>query len=245
MRVSVSTRYFPTSQPSQPTQPSQPAQPSQPTQQPSHGKPHPPPKSEECRTRKYREVQNEGLTPGELFDFVFDRMPRSENARLDNLYRSTLRKIVYGKVYKDTCLRNTPYEDFGWWARTQPSFMRLDKPVRDRFCREVNEIDLVYQGWNQIVTNLTDARLMHLDARKFSVNQFYRARNPGWCLNYNDMMRNGGEAEIVYEEHKYQRIIRYIIQSGILDHDDQLTSMLGRRIQRDPVAVINCKIRKK
>ena len=50
------------------------------------------------------------------------------------------------------------------------------------------------------------------------------------------MMRDGGEVDIVYAEHKYQRIIRYIIQSGILDdidHDDQLTSMLGRRIQRD------------
>ena len=163
-------------------------------------------------------------------------MPRSENARLDNLYRLTIRKIIYGKVYKDTCLRNTPYEDFGWWARTQPSFMRLDKKVRDKFCREVNEIDLVYQGWNQIVSNLTDPRLVHVDARKFSINQFYRARTQGWCLNYNDMMRDGGEVDIVYAEHKYQRIIRYIIQSGILDdidHDDQLTSMLGRRIQRD------------
>ena len=50
------------------------------------------------------------------------------------------------------------------------------------------------------------------------------------------MMRNGGEADAVYEEHKYQRIIAYIIQSGIfddIDHDDQLTSMLGRQIQCD------------
>ena len=114
--------------------------------------------------------------------------------------------------------------------------MRLDKKVRDKFSREVNEIDLVYQGWNQIVSNLTDPRLMHVDARKFSINQFYCARNQEWCLNNNDMMRDGGEDDIIYEEHKYQRIIRYIIQSGILDdidHDDQLTSMLGRRIQRD------------
>ena len=50
------------------------------------------------------------------------------------------------------------------------------------------------------------------------------------------MMRRGGQADVVYEEHKYQHILRYVIQSGILndiDHDDVLTSMLGRRLQRD------------
>ena len=62
----------------------------------------------------------------------------------------------------------------------------LDKKVGDKFCREVDEIGVVYQGWNQIVSNLTDGQLMHVDARKFSVNQFYRAPNSGWCLNYND-----------------------------------------------------------
>ena len=42
-------------------------------------------------------------------------------------------------------------------------------------------------------------------------------------MNYNDMMRRGGQADVVYEEHKYQRILDYVIQSGILndiDHDD-------------------------
>ena len=113
--------------------------------------------------------------------------------------------------------------------------------MQEKFWKEVNDIDLVYKGWNQIVTNLTDPRLMHIDARKFSINQFYRARNSGWCHNYNDLMANGGQADIIYEEHKYQQIIRYIIQSEILDdidHDDQLTSMLGHRIQCDLMRII-------
>ena len=49
-------------------------------------------------------------------------------------------------------------------------------------------------------------------------------------------MRGGGQADLVYEEHKYQRILRIIVQSGILEdisYDNILTSMLGRRLQRD------------
>ena len=191
---------------------------------------------DQCRTSKYLEIHNEGFTRGQLFDFTFNRIPQSEDRRLNELYKITLRKIIYGKVYKDACLNDTPYEDFGWWARTQPNFMRLGKSVREKFCREVNQIDLVYKDWDKIVENLTDDRLQHIDARRFSIDQFYRARNQGWLLNYNDMMRRSGQADVVYEEHKYQRILRYVIQSGILndiDHDDVLTSMLGRRLQRD------------
>jgi hypothetical protein len=191
---------------------------------------------EHCRLAKYLEVHNQGFTHGQLFDLAFERIPRTENARLNSLFRLTLKKIIYGKVYKDACLRNTPYEDFGWWARTQPNFMRLDKTVREKFCRDVNQIDVVYRDWGKIVTNLTDPRLHHLDARKFSIDQFYRARNEDWCLNYNDLLRMGGRADLVYEEHKYQRILRYIIYSDILDdinHDAILTSMLGRRLQKD------------
>ena len=57
-----------------------------------------------------------------------------------------------------------------------------------------------------------------------------------WCLNENDLKRSGGEAEIVYEEHKYQRVLHFIIATGILvdiEYDAIFTSMLGRRLQRD------------
>ena len=84
--------------------------------------------------------------------------------------------------------------------------------------------------------NLTDTRLSHIDARRFSIDSFYRARNLNWCLNQNDLLRRRGDADKVYEEHKYQSIIHFIISTDILldiEHDDLLTSMLGRRIQRD------------
>ncbi len=191
---------------------------------------------EQCRGYQYQQIEDARFTTRQLFNFAFEQIHQSEEVKLNQLYRLTLRKIVFGKVYKDACLRNTPYEDFGWWARTQEDFMRLPKPVQEKFCKEVNQIDSVYKDWEDIVSNLTVPNLHHVDARKFSVNQFYRARKPEWCLNYNDIMRGGGQADLVYEEHKYQRILRFIIQSGILDdisHESILTSMLGCRLQRD------------
>lgn len=190
----------------------------------------------QCRARKYQEILDAGFTPGQLFDITFKRILQSEEAKLNELFQLTKRKIIFGKAYKHSCLHNTPYTDFGWWARTQPNFMRLPQKVRENFCKEVNQIDSVYNDWEKIVNNLIDPNLHHIDARKFSVNQFYRARNDGWCANYNDLMRGGGQADLVYEEHKYQRILRMIVQSGILEdisYDNILTSMLGRRLQRD------------
>ena len=42
-----------------------------------------------------------------------------------------------------------------------------------------------------------------IDACKFNIDQFYRIRYQGQLLNYNDMMRRGGQADVVYEEQKY------------------------------------------
>ena len=45
-----------------------------------------------------------------------------------------------------------------------------------------------------------------IDAHKFNIDQFYRARYQGQLLNYNDMMRRGGQANAVYEVHVIQSI---------------------------------------
>ena len=109
------------------------------------------------------------------------------------------------KAYKDACLRNTPYTEFGWWLRTEPRYAGVDQKIRTKFCVEVNRADSVFNDWDLIVQNLTDPQITHLDARKFSIDMFYRARSMNWCLNQNELKRSaGGEADIVYEEHKYQ-----------------------------------------
>ena len=188
-----------------------------------------------CRNSRYRDLFT-SLTADQLYQLTFVQMARTEEIRLNNLLQGTLRMIVAGKAYKDLCLRNTHYHDFGWWLRSQPNYMGMDPKSRTKFCRLVNQIDSVYTGWDTIVSNLTDPRITHLDARRFSIDSFYRARNLDWCLNENELKRGRGDADIVYEEFKYQRILHYIITTGILvdiDHDAVLTSMLGRRLQRD------------
>ena len=189
-----------------------------------------------CHNSKYRDLYS-AFTSDQLYHITFVQMARTEEIRLDNLLQTTLRMIVAGKAYKDLCLRNTHYSEFGWWLRSQPNnFMGMDRKSRSKFCTLVNRIDAVYTAWDTIVSNLTHPGITHLDARRFSIDQFYRARNLGWCLNENDLRRGRGEAEIVYEEFKYQRILHYIITTGILediDYDAVLTSMLGRRLQRD------------
>ena len=89
----------------------------------------------QCRTRKYQEILDAGFTPGQLFDITFKRILQSEEAKLNELFQLTKRKIVFGKAYKHSCLHNTAYTDFGWWARTQPNFMRLPQKVRENFCK--------------------------------------------------------------------------------------------------------------
>ena len=130
---------------------------------------------------KYDEIVAAGFTTRQLFDITFKKIFQSEEAKLNEMFQVTKRKIIYGKVYKNSCFQNTPYQDFGWWARTQPNFMTLPENVRENFCKEVNQIDSVYNDWEKIVENLTDPNLHHIAACKFSVNQFYRARNEEWC----------------------------------------------------------------
>ena len=41
---------------------------------------------------------------------------------------------------------------------------------------------------------------MGISEIKINENWSKYERKPGWCLNYSDMMRNGGENDVVYEE---------------------------------------------
>lgn len=191
-----------------------------------------------CRAGKVEEILNGGFTNNDLQHMFFQRLTQQEDIRLHNLFKLTLRKIVYGKAYKDSCIQNTPYKTFGWWVRSQDQFSYMTHAQIKKFCDQINEVDLVYKDWDKIVRNLTDPRMIHCDARKFSVHQFYRARDLGWCLNHNEILRNRGHLvdEPLYAENKYRNIMLFISNSGILDdinYDDQQISMLGRRLQID------------
>ena len=82
---------------------------------------------------KFDEIVATEFTAGQHFDITFKRILQSEEAKLNEMFQVTKRKIIYGKVYKNSCLQNTPYQDFGWLARTQPNFMTLPENVRENF----------------------------------------------------------------------------------------------------------------
>ena len=109
-----------------------------------------------------------------MIDFIFHSFP----CKIYNFYAFTdcirhKRKILNLNLN----LKNrAPWKD---WV----------KKDRDKFCLKVNSAALVYDKWNVIVDNLTDPRMTEIDARNFSMEMYYEARDITWCLNYNEQLR--------------------------------------------------------
>ncbi len=179
----------------------------------------------------------------ELFTLFRDMLPFKCESRLDKYHEDVLKSIVTGKVYKDSCLENTGYQNFKSWAKNQATFADWTPGKFNKFCVEVNEACNVFEHWEQIVRNLTDPRMDQIDARRFSVNYFNHAKRLDWCLSYNELIRNkakcrGGD-EPLYPTDKYNAIFQNILASGILDdieHDPRVASMIGGRLQAEIVS---------
>ena len=143
--------------------------------------------------------------------------------------------IVQGKAYKEFSLEGTNYKYFKCWAKNQPEFRELSEKQLSKFTDKVNEASWVFNNWPVITSNLTDRRITDIDARRLSVNQFYRAGNIDWCLSYNETLRKKGKSdEPLYPDEKFDEIFNTVLQSGILqdiDHDPKLAAALGERIK--------------
>ena len=192
-----------------------------------------------CRTQKVDEILHLPVTQNELRETYFRKLVHEEDVQLNMLFKTTMKRIVHGKAYYDLCMRNTHYQYFGWYINNDPMFAHMTEKEKTRFCKKINEVKLVFRDWEQIVTNLTDHRMSNIDARKFSVHQFFQARKLDWCINYNEIHRNPGrndEDNPTYSEDKYRQILQFIHRTGILadiDHDPVIGSLLGRRLQSD------------
>ena len=201
-----------------------------------------------CRNSSLRRILESGYTINQLHNLFTYRLVEKENIRLDKLFKCTLRQIVHGMAYKITCFQNTNYTYFKSWAKTQPEFGLLSKKELIKFCYQVNEACDVFNSWAKIVDNLTDERMDQIDARRFSIRQFYLAKKISWCLEYNESLRIKGKAKnnVPYPEDKYNDILQYIIGSGILDdieNDPQVAASIGGRIQSDMVRRANSRYR--
>ena len=197
---------------------------------------------EVCRHDKVADILNSGFTNIQLYDRFFRELLDREDVRLNRLFKNTLQRILFRKAFSDACISNTRYTRFGCWARTQTIFTQLAPNRFRNICKQVNEVDAVFTDWDIIVSNLTDARVNNIDARKLSVNQLYRARKMSWCIDHNEMQRTPGRnEEPAYPEFKYQNILRYIAGTGIyedVENDPTRVTMIGRRLQSDMTKAI-------
>ena len=201
-----------------------------------------------CRNMKLTQCLDFGYTNEQLHDLFTRRLLERENNLLDRLFKCTLQEIVHGMAYKLSCLQGTRYTYFKAWAKTRPEFTHLSEKEMKKFCLRVNEACDVFKSWPKIVDNLTDERMDQIDARRFSIRQFYLAKKITWCLRYNDSLRrrerNGND--LPYSEEKYNDILRYVISTGILDdmeNNPQSTTAFRGRLQSDLVRRANARYR--
>ena len=193
-----------------------------------------------CRNYRLQRVLDFGYTKDQLHHIFTNALVEKENTRLNRLFRCTIEQIVHGMAYRMVCLENTNYKNFKSWAKHQREFNHLSQDELDNFCFKLNETCNVFNSWAKIVDNLTDERMIYIDARRLSIRQFYLAKKIGWCLEYNESLRPKGRTknELPYSEEKYNAILQNIVASGIMDDVDnnpQVVTALGGRLQTDMV----------
>ena len=194
---------------------------------------------ETCRPLRLQQIRVRGNL-NNLYHGFMNSLPRKEEACLDKLYSNTVQLIVQGKAYKETSLEGTEYRYFKCWAKNQPEFRELSEKQFSKFTEKVNEAAWVFDNWTKITANLTDRRLTEIDARRLSINQFYRAGNIDWCLSYNETLRKKRKPDDpLYSNEKFNGVFNAIVESGILEdinHDPKLAASLGERLKMQMIS---------
>jgi len=199
-----------------------------------------------CRHERYDIIVGINYPNNRLRQLFTNDLVMEEEDKLYMLYHTTLEKVLYGKVFMESSLNQEGKKYFRPWARRH--FPHLTEEKLNEFVENVKRASTVFDKWDTIVENLTDSRLTYIDARRFSVLHFWRARHLNWCLNYNESLRSKGkdQADKPYPEDKYQMIFQHIKNSGILDdidNDPQTASCIGGRLQSDMVRLANTRYR--
>ena len=64
---------------------------------------------------------------------------------------------------------------------TRPEFAHYGWMDKLKICDQITQVTSVFEQWQTIVDNLTHPSMAVIEARNFSVNQFYRALCSNWC----------------------------------------------------------------
>ena len=192
-----------------------------------------------CQTHQLRQILSEPVTENDLRDFYFRRLRREQDENLNRTFRVTIKRVVHGKAFYDLCMHNSPYEYFACYIKNEVRYSHMGEEEVKKFIKEIRMVRKVFRDWNDIVTNLTDDRMINIDVRKLSINQLYRARNLSWCIDYNEINRTPGRQDPEnpsYSEEKYISILQFVHSIGILndaEYDPVIASCIGRRLQND------------
>ena len=194
---------------------------------------------DECQNSKVENLLTSGRNVAQLHNDYFVRLRHNQELQLNQLFRSTMERIIHGNAYKRKCTYPyTRFSSFGCWLRknsTNPGFNEIGlKKMRT----EITHVTKVHENWRKIVGNLCNSSMINIDARKFSIQQFYRAINYRWCVRYNNLhgSNNNQIDRPTYSEEKYIDILRYIHDSSILEetgYDPAQAALICSRLKRD------------
>ena len=193
--------------------------------------------------RNLRVVSNSGMDLGELNRLFTRTLPGEQGVHLHRYHRTVLEQVAAGKTFKNIALSDGVYVYLKCWAKNRDPWKGWQEKDRNKFVRKVNIAALVYEKWDIIVGNLTDSRMTEIDARNFSMNMFYEARDITWCLNYNEQLRlkkSDSEKLNLYSEDLYQAVKENILNCGILagmsqPNDPHIAAMMMRRLSNEVV----------
>ena len=129
---------------------------------------------ETCRQNKLNELHLDGMTRGELEEQFMSEA--EEYRRLNRLFEETLYRVICGEAFR----RNTYYNSFGWWMRSQQQYETWSDDRKKKLMDQVKYAHTVYTQWDIILRNLVNDDITNIDARKLSLEQLFKARSEQW-----------------------------------------------------------------
>ena len=125
---------------------------------------------------------------------------------------------------------------FGTWL-SRCTNMRPER--RKELAAITTKAKKICEEWESIVRNLTDPRLTHVDARRFTIRQFYEARCIDYCLEQQRINSPKDQTKPNSQEFleaKYQEIKNKILETDILgdvSYSEDQAKILINRLKKD------------
>ncbi len=186
----------------------------------------------QCRLESSEKISTDN-TVEELFDEYYRIIHRQEEEQLNNLLKKTKKKILFGYTWGKRCLENTLYSSFGAWLAVQPQYRHMHRSERRALATKVRHATKVFEDWDRIVHNLINPTYKYVDARRFSVEHFYRARNDVWVQRQNKLLGKEKVMSAVpsFCMNKIKAIVDYAKETGIVDDvsgDDEQLQLIAK-----------------